>query len=338
MTPLQQGDLDNFCGIYAVINAVNYLHGPLRRPNKQYLFELSLHYLAPKRCLIERAVGYGTVLNEIGGLLKLIDPYYPLIRRKPFQRQPHIELDAFWLQCQQFLAQPHTLILTALGGVHDHWTLIYRINETRMFFWDSAHLKYLAKKHCQMATHTPVIRQHIIYATHTYFLRKALMTSDFRAGEKPGEYVTTGPVTAEAILAMAQQLIRRKFARGWALTNPKAAASYLPPYLALLEYETFWTVFLDNQHRVLAFEQLFTGTIDQSAVYPREVVKRALSLNAKAVIFVHNHPSGQSAPSSSDISITQKLKETLALVEVTVLDHFIVGGDSVTSLAELGYC
>lgn len=338
MVPLQQGDLDAFCGIYAVINAVNYLHGPLRQPNHLHLFELSLRYLAPKRCLIERAVGYGTMIHEIAGLLKLADQHYPIIRRKPFQQQSTIDLDAFWQQCQQFLAQPHTIILTPLSGTHTHWTLIHRMNNHTLFLWDSSHLKHLAKQHCQMAGHTPLIRRHILSATQTYFLRRAVMTSGFRAGEKPGEYVTSGPVTADAIMAMAQQLMRRKFARGRVLDSPRAAASYFPAHLALLEYETFWAVFLDNQHRVLAFEQLFRGTIDQAAVYPREVVKRALQLNAKAVIFAHNHPSGNSAPSASDLAITQRLKGALALVEVTVLDHFIIAADTVTSLAELGHC
>jgi DNA repair protein RadC len=162
--------------------------------------------------------------------------------------------------------------------------------------------------------------------------------SDFQAGENPGEYITHGPVSEAAILAMAKQLIRRKLARGRVLDSPHSAREYLPHQLALLEHETFWVVFLNNQHRVLAFEQLFTGTVDQASVYPREIVKRGLQLNAKAVILAHNHPSGDSTPSRSDIAITAKIKDALALLDMTVLDHFIVGGDSVTSLAELGHC
>ena len=164
------------------------------------------------------------------------------------------------------------------------------------------------------------------------------MTRDFYAGEKSGEYYTKGAVTSEAILAMARQLIKNKLAKGEIIDNPRVAMDYLPHHLALLEHETFWVLFLTNQHKVLAFEQLFSGTIDQSAVYPREVIKRVLQLNAKAVIFAHNHPSGNSEPSSNDIYITRKLKETLALIDVNVLDHFIVGADVVTSLAEQGYC
>ncbi len=164
------------------------------------------------------------------------------------------------------------------------------------------------------------------------------MKSSFKAGEKPGEYVTLGPVTGDDILSMAKKLIRQKFARGQVFDQPAIAREFLPHQLALLEHETFWVLFLDNQHRLLAFEQLFSGTIDQASVYPREVVKRGLQLNAKAVILAHNHPSGMSQPSSCDLAITQKLKDALGLVEMVVLDHFIVGGDSVTSLAELGHC
>ena len=123
---------------------------------------------------------------------------------------------------------------------------------------------------------------------------------------------------------------------GGPLSAPQIAASYLPAQLAQFEHETFWCLFLDNQHRVLAFEKLFTGTIDQAQVYSREVVKRTLQLNAAALIFAHNHPSGTKVPSQIDLDITIKLKAALALIDVKVLDHFIVGADEVTSLAELG--
>ena len=162
------------------------------------------------------------------------------------------------------------------------------------------------------------------------------LNKGFIATEQAGQYITDRPVNADEILAMANKLIRYKFARGRAITSPQIAASYLPLRLAQLEHETFWCLFLDNQHRVLAFEQLFTGTIDQSSVYPREVVKRTLQLNAAAVIFAHNHPSGHSVPSKSDRDITERLKAALALIDVQVLDHFIVGADEVTSLAEQG--
>lgn len=164
------------------------------------------------------------------------------------------------------------------------------------------------------------------------------MKTGFIATEQSGQYVTQRPVNADDILAMANRLIRRKFTRGRAITNPKAAAALFPAQFAHYEHESFWGLFLDCQHRVLAFEQLFNGTINAASVYPREVVKRALQLNAGAVIFVHNHPSGVSDPSQADRDITHKLKQALALFDVSVLDHFVVGGDSVTSLAELGAC
>ncbi len=338
MSPLQQGYLDCLCGVYAVINAVNYLHGPLRKARVSQLFELCLRQLATKRCVIERIIRYGTIGQDISGLLILANQHYRLVRSKPFHRQARIELEAFWRHCQQFLRQPHTLILMAIGGTHAHWTWVYRITDTRMLLFDSAQLKHLSKRHCQMANDDPLVKRHYFYPSHTYFLRRSAMTSCFKAGEKPGEYITTGPVTADDILNMAKQLIQRKFARGQAFDKPDIARAFLPHQLALLEHETFWVLFLDNQHRVLAFEQLFSGTLDQASVYPREVVKRGLQLNAKAVILAHNHPSGNSNPSQQDKFITQKLKDALALVEMTVLDHFVVGGDAVTSMAELGWC
>ncbi|WP_427500906.1 JAB domain-containing protein [Methylomonas sp. MED-D] len=158
----------------------------------------------------------------------------------------------------------------------------------------------------------------------------------FIATEEAGQYLTHRPVSSDEILAMANRLIRRKFARGRAITSPLEAAAFLPAQMAEYEHETFWALFLDNQHRILAFEKLFTGTLASASVYPREVVKRALQLNAAAIIFAHNHPSGTALPSQSDRDITRKLKEALALIEVAVLDHFVVGGDEVTSLAELG--
>jgi len=132
-------------------------------------------------------------------------------------------------------------------------------------------------------------------------------------------------------------LDRRLFTRGPSLTSPDAVASYLKLHLAPQEHEVFGVVFLDAQHRVLAFEVLFHGGIDGASVYPRQVVKRSLAHNAAAAIFVHNHPSGCTEPSQADRVLTLRLKETLALVEVRVLDHFIVGEGRPLSLAEYGW-
>src|SRR4051812_14184979 len=120
------------------------------------------------------------------------------------------------------------------------------------------------------------------------------------------------------------------------LSSPQEVRSYLALNLQELEYEVFWCVYLDAQNRVLAAEELFRGTLTQTSVFPREVVKRALHFNAAAVILAHNHPSGIAEPSRADEALTQTLKHTLALVDVKVLDHFVIGGDAAMSFAERG--
>lgn len=149
-------------------------------------------------------------------------------------------------------------------------------------------------------------------------------------------YVIERPVSAEEITAMAIALARRKLRRGRALTAPRQSAAYLTLKLAPLEHEVFCVLFLDNRHRVLAFEELFRGTVDGAAVYPREVVKRALGHNAAAVILAHNHPSGVAEPSQSDRQITARLQQALAIIDVRVLDHFIIG-ETAVSFAERGW-
>ncbi|AZF15506.1 MULTISPECIES: DNA repair protein RadC [Pseudomonas] len=132
-------------------------------------------------------------------------------------------------------------------------------------------------------------------------------------------------------------LDRRFFARGPILTSPDTVAAYLKLRLAQQDHEVFGVIFFDAQHRVLAFEILFHGSIDGASVYPRQVVKRSLAHNAAAVIFVHNHPSGCTEPSQADRVLTARLKEALALIDVCVLDHFIVGEGRPLSLAEYGW-
>jgi len=119
------------------------------------------------------------------------------------------------------------------------------------------------------------------------------------------------------------------------LTSPQASKDYVKLQLAHFEHEIFACVFMDNKNCVITFEKLFRGTIDGASVYPREVVKACLSHNAAAVIFAHNHPSGSSEPSKADKMITKRLNDALALIDVRVLDHLIVGED-VTSFAERG--
>lgn len=125
---------------------------------------------------------------------------------------------------------------------------------------------------------------------------------------------------------------------GVSMESPAAVRAYLRLKLERLESEVFAVVFMDAKHRVIEYRELFFGTIDGASVYPREVVKAAMKANAAAAILVHNHPSGNSEPSQADRNLTVRLKEALALVDVRVLDHFVVGQGEITSLAELGWC
>ncbi len=143
-------------------------------------------------------------------------------------------------------------------------------------------------------------------------------------------------VQLQAVLEMARRALKEKITNGSALNSPVAVREYLRLKLQALPHEVFVTLFLDAQNRVIEIEELFRGTLTQTSVYPREVVKRALHHNAGAVIFAHNHPSGVAEPSHADETLTQALKQALALVDVRVLDHFIVAGGGVVSFAERG--
>ena len=122
-----------------------------------------------------------------------------------------------------------------------------------------------------------------------------------------------------------------------ALTSPTDVAQFLQMALAQEKNEVFAAIFLNNKHKVLSFEPLFNGTIDGAAVYPRVVVQQALACNAAAVIFAHNHPSGCCEPSQADRTITTRLKDALALIDVRVLDHFVVSRSEWVSLAQRGW-
>ncbi|WP_275627555.1 DNA repair protein RadC [Pseudomonas sp. 273] len=142
--------------------------------------------------------------------------------------------------------------------------------------------------------------------------------------------------TAEQILEAARQAIERKMQRGTSFTSPATVKEYLRAKLAGFEHEVFAVLFMDTQHRLIEYAEMFRGTIDGASVYPRELVKEALRLNAAAVIVSHNHPSGNPEPSGADRALTQRLKEALGLVDVRVLDHVIVAGTDTTSFAERG--
>lgn len=139
-----------------------------------------------------------------------------------------------------------------------------------------------------------------------------------------------------AILELARRSLREQLKSGIALTSPGAVRDYLRLALGGRPHEVFVCLYLDAQHRVTGAEELFRGSLTQTSVYPREVVKAALAANAAAVIFAHNHPSGAAQPSQADELLTRQLKEALALVEVKVLDHFIVAGNQTLSFAERG--
>ncbi len=143
-------------------------------------------------------------------------------------------------------------------------------------------------------------------------------------------------VQLQAVLEMSRRALREEMRCGDALNSPAAVRNYLQLLLRGREQEVFMVIFLDAQHRVTASEELFHGTLTQTSVYPREVVKRALALNAAAVIFAHNHPSGVTEPSPSDRVLTDALKQALQLVDVRVLDHFVVAGAGCFSFAENG--
>ena len=139
-----------------------------------------------------------------------------------------------------------------------------------------------------------------------------------------------------AIVEQALQLLAAEVQGANALTSPGVVKDFLRLKLGERPHEVFAVVFLDTQNRVIAIEELFRGTLSQTSVYPREVVKESLARNAAAVVLVHNHPSGSAEPSRADEFLTSTLRQALALVDVRVLDHLVVTRTSVTSFAELG--
>jgi DNA repair protein RadC len=142
--------------------------------------------------------------------------------------------------------------------------------------------------------------------------------------------------THAEIDATAAENLSREFKRGEALISPEHCKRFLRLRLRQRESEVFAVVFVDSQHRFIEYEELFFGTIDGTSVHPREVVRAALKHNAAAVFFAHNHPSGVAEPSQADVRITERLRQALALIDVRVLDHLVVGDQLVTSLAERG--
>lgn len=141
----------------------------------------------------------------------------------------------------------------------------------------------------------------------------------------------------QALLQRAFAILERRYARGEGITSPAIAADLFKGRLGDYEQEVFAVLFLDTHHRILAYEEMFFGTIDGAEVHPREVVKRALALNAAALLVGHCHPSGLPEPSAADRAVTAQLKQALALVDVRLLDHFVVGNGPPVSLAMRGW-
>ena len=152
----------------------------------------------------------------------------------------------------------------------------------------------------------------------------------------PPSYDGQPDASDDAIISNAIRILESRIRHGDMVQSPTSARNLASLKLATLDHEVFAVFFLDAQHRVIQFEQMFRGTLTQTSVYPREIVKRALTLNAGAVILAHNHPSGSTEPSRADVFLTETIKTALALVDVRVLDHIVVSVEGCTSFAERG--
>lgn len=150
-------------------------------------------------------------------------------------------------------------------------------------------------------------------------------------------YGPTVSLDEDATIREAMDILQRRMRRGTeCLTSPAAVRNYLRLHIGGREHEVFVALWLDAQNRLIASEELFRGTLTQTSVYPREVVKAGLAVNAGAVVFAHNHPSGCAEPSRADELLTNTLKQALGLVDIRVIDHFVVTAESCTSFAERG--
>lgn len=143
-------------------------------------------------------------------------------------------------------------------------------------------------------------------------------------------------VAEKNIINRAMRLLERQAIYGTTLTSPEAVKKYIQLAIGFAESEEFWAIWLSSQHQVIKAERLFNGTINATSVYPREVLKSALRVNAGAVIFAHNHPSGVPDPSSADVHLTKTLKSALSMIDVKTLDHFIVAGPKIESMMSRG--
>jgi DNA repair protein RadC len=154
--------------------------------------------------------------------------------------------------------------------------------------------------------------------------------------DSKGNYRLTGKTTEADVFAAAEGILQAKLERQGSIGNPSDAGNFLCMRLGSLLHEEFHILWLDNRHQILDCQRLFIGTVDGASVYPREVVRAALNINACAAVLAHNHPSGVAEPSAADRAITKELMEALQLVGVRALDHLVVAAGSVTSMAARG--
>ena len=159
------------------------------------------------------------------------------------------------------------------------------------------------------------------------------LVEDRLVGLKPSDL---NDVEKQSVITLAMKVLAIKHRAGRSLSKPEETRSYLRLRLADYRNEVFGCLFLDNRHRIIAVRELFQGTIDGASVHPRVVVQQAMEVNAAAMVFFHNHPSGVAEPSRADEMLTRRLSEALALVDVRVLDHFVVSGGESVSFAERG--
>ncbi|MSR15496.1 MAG: JAB domain-containing protein [Gammaproteobacteria bacterium] len=178
------------------------------------------------------------------------------------------------------------------------------------------------------------LARHLLSATGGLHALLELPAKQFTAlpGLGPARYVTL-----QAALELSRRYLRARLERSDPISAPHSASAYLSAQFRHLPREVFGCLFLDTRHQVIAFETLFLGTLDAATVHPREVVRRALELNAGAVILAHNHPSGVAEPSQADRALTRRLTEALGLIDVRIIDHVVIGDGETTSFAERGW-
>jgi len=167
-------------------------------------------------------------------------------------------------------------------------------------------------------------------------MKSNLKPAELYIRDAEGNYSLNRPARAEEIVELAESILQERVNRAEPLADPATVKRWLVTRLSESPHEVFCVLFLDNRHRVIAFEELFRGTLDGCSVHPREVVKRCLHHNCAAVIYAHNHPSGIAEPSDADRRLTNRLKDALSLIDIRTLDHFVIGGSEAVSFAERG--